>query len=250
MTSNKHFHFETTSSELRWLAEVLGYVQFPLFNIPKKNESEMDLVEELKIAQAKIQERGLAAPLSGSGWQVERLVVALTQLIANPDLVQVLQIWFKDGTFRRAFIYPNEDLPLFVEVSDVLQFTLYSNPHELNTQKQVFFNIPPKFAFGQTPFQFSMPSQPHSLAWNSSEEFSITNMMETLGSDGWEGLFGRMTTVGVITDLGSTEDGFDIREQKYLFWNRKNIWGGPVMTDGKTDFAPLSHTQAVRLLER
>jgi hypothetical protein len=248
MTSNKHFHFEITSSELRWLAEVLGYVKFPLFNIPNKNESEMDLVGELKIAQSKIQERGLAAPLPGSGWQVERLVVALMQVIANPDLVQVLQIWHKDGTYRRTLIYPNNDLPLLVEVSDVLQFTIHSDLHELNTQKQDFSNLPPKFAVAQTSFQFPMPGQPHSLAWNSSEEFSISNLMDTLGSDGWEDLLGQMTTMGVITDLGSTEDGFEIRDQKSLFWNRKNIWGGSVMASGVLNFPPLSHAQALALL--
>jgi len=248
MNSNKNFQFEVTPSELRWLAEVLGYVRFPLFNIPKNNESEMDLVEELKIAQATIQERGLAAPLPGFGWQVERLIVALTQLIANPDFVQVLQIWFKDGTRRRAFIYPNNDLPLLVEVGDVLQFTLHSDLHELNTQKQDFSNLPPKFAVAQTSFQFPMPGQSQSLAWNSSEKFSISNMMDTLGSDRWEGLLGQMTTMGVITDLGSTEDGFEIRDQKSLFWNKKNIWGGSVMAGGVVDFPPLSHAQALALL--
>ena len=248
MTSNKHFHFEITSSELRWLAEVLGYVQFPLFDTPKKNESKIDLVENIKIAEAKIQDRGLATPLPGSGWQVERLIIALTQLIANPDLVQVLQIWFKDGTPRLAFIYPNEDFPLFVEVSDVLQFTLHSDPHELNTQKQYFINLPPKLAVAQTSFQFPMPGQAHSLAWNSSEELSISNLMGTLDSDGWERLFGQMTTIGVITDLVSTEDGFDIQEQKCLLWDRKNIWGGLVMAGGVLDFPPLSHAQVLALL--
>ncbi len=249
MSSNKRFQFELSPSELRWLVEVLGYVQFPLFGIPKKNETEMELVEELEIGKAKIQERGFARLLSRSGWQVERLIIAITQLIANPDSVQILQIWHKDGDPRRALIYPNLDLPLFVEVTDVLKFTVHSDHNELNIHKRDFFNLSSRLAVGRTSFQITLPRQSRSLSWNSFEDLPISSMMNSLGTSVWNSLLTRVTTMGLITHFWSSEDGFDIREQKCLFWNKVNVWGGPIIDSGTSGFEPCSHAQVIRLLE-
>jgi hypothetical protein len=253
MKSNDLFRLKLNHSELLWLAGVMGYIQFPLLGIPKDNASDTDLEAELRMAQATIQDRGLALYLSGSGWQVDRLVVALTQVIANPESVQILQTWTKAGISNRAFVYPNLDFPLFVEEkNDDLEFTLHSGPSGLVAQKQAFFELPVKAAIAQISIRMVHPEEITPLLWNSSEEIATERIMETGRSKQQAGRLAKvlrqMVRMGSLTNLISTEGDLKIVEQQCLLWSDKNIWGGPVIMNGESDFVPLSSAQAVQLL--
>lgn len=252
MTSDDHFCLLFTRPELLWLAGVLGYVQFPFLNIPPANVLDMDMEAGLEKAQANMQERGLVVRLPGSGWQVERLVIAITQVIANPESMQLLQLWTKDGAVKRAFVYPNSDFPLFVEETEVLEFTLHSGPSGLVSQKQAFFKLPVKAAIAQIPIQMIHPEKNILLLWNSSEEIAIEKIMETGGSKQQAGrlakVLGKIVSMGSLTNLISTKGDLEIGEQQCLLWNEKNIWGGPVIMNGASDFIPLSSAQAAQLL--
>jgi len=251
MTSNKPFQFEITHSELRWLAEVLGYVQFPFLGVPNKNESDTDLEAEMKMAQAKMQERGLATYLPGAGWQVERLVIALTQMIANPDSVQMLQTWKKNGTTKRAFVYPNLDVSLFAEETNALEFTFHSGPSGLVAQKQAFFGLPTKIPISKK--KFHIPASLIHLIMTPKAGV-LTASLEETGFDKKKAteltnFLGHISLIGIQTIYNSTEGDLCVHEKKCLIYNNKGIWGGVLEHALQSiEFIPLKRPEVFKWL--
>jgi len=166
MKTENVFQLELSRSELLWLVDILGFVQFPLLGVENLSN---DIQSELTIAQQKLQKRGLVTYKPNSGWQVEKMLMVISQLIANPDKVWMSQIWNRDGTFRRAFAYPSQDFSLFVEDAGSLHFTLHSRPSGLVTQQQAFFKLPAKPIPSQKSFSVPNNVFPHFLTLSESE---------------------------------------------------------------------------------
>jgi hypothetical protein len=225
MKTENVFQLELSRSELLWLADILGFVQFPLLGVENPSN---DIQVELTIAQQKLQDRGLVTYQPNLGWQVEKMLMVISQLIANPDKVLMSQIWNRDGTSRRAFAYPSQDFPLFVEDTDSLHFTLHSRPSGLVAQQQAFFKLPAKPILARKSFSIPNKVLPYFLSLTEGEinvalaESGIGEKEAVKLAKSLEGI----KSMGIQSTLLSHDGDLESISQTYLIWNDKNIFGG------------------------
>ncbi len=236
MKSENVFQLELSRLELLWLANILGYVQFPLLEI---DSSVGDVRSELPIVQKELQERGLITYQANYGWQVEKVLVVISQLIANPDKVLVQQICNKDGTIRRIFVYPSLEFPLLIEDDGSLLITLHPEPDSLIAKQKTILKLPAKPTLAKTTFSVPNKVLPNFLNLTKSEinvrlvesglsekdAAELTKFLESIQA---------MCTQSV---LQSKEGDLMITNQKSLIWNQKQIFGGLLETDiSSTEF--------------
>ena len=220
------FQLELSRSELLWLVDTLGFVQFPLLGV--ENLSNDIQSDELTIAQQKLLDRGLVTYQPNSGWQVEKMLMVISQLIANPDKVLMSQIWNRDGTSRRAFAYPSQDFPLFVEDAGCLHFTLHPRPSGLVAQQQAFFKLPAKPILARKSFSVPNKVLPYFLNVTESEinvAFAESGISEKEAVKLVKSLE-VIKSMGIQSTLLSRDGDLESISQKYLIWNDKNIFGG------------------------
>lgn len=236
MKTENVFQIELSRSELLWLADILGFVQFPLLGIAN---SANDIQSEMTIARQKLQDRGLVTYQPNLGWQVEKMLVVISQLIANPDKVLMSQIWNRDGTSRQALAYPSQDFPLFVEDLGSLHFALHPRPSGLVGQQKAFFKLPAKPVFARK--SFSVPNEvfPHFLTLTESEINAI--LVESgIGKKEAASLAKSLEAIksmSIQSIMQSRDGDLEVVGQKCLLWNAKNIFGGASVGEARaTEF--------------
>lgn len=232
-TVNKPFQFEITYPELRWLAEILGYIQFPLLAEPESiGSSLLDARSETLIAQNKIQERGFAAFVRGSGWQIEKLIIAISQIMVNPEVVQVIQLWKEGGKLQKFLVYPLFELPLVIEEGkDELTFTIYPEKKNLLAQIPSFFVLPVKTTNAKTSLCLSRTVIQRLPSLISSPKKAIVNQLSSLGMDNDSieklvKIIGKSTHISVISNMKTKDGDLEIDGQKYIFWDSSTILAG------------------------
>lgn len=225
MKTESVFQLELSRSDLLWLAGILGFVEFPLLGIANPVS---DIQSEMTIEQEKLRERGLVTYQPNSGWQVEKVLMLISQLIANPDRVLMLQIWNRNGTSKRAFAYPSQDFPLFVQDTGSLHFTLHPRPSGLVTQQQTFLKLPAKPILTQNSFFVLNKILPYFLYLTENE---ITARLAESGIGKKEAVslaksLKVIKSVGIQSNVKFREGDLEIVGKKCLLWNAKNIFEG------------------------
>jgi hypothetical protein len=232
MKIENFFQLELSRSELQLLAGILGFIQFPLLGVDPAANDEHGLVA----AQEKLQERGLATYKPNSGWQVEKTLMVISQLIANPDNILMLQTWDKSGVVGRAFAYPSQDFPLFVEDLGDLKFTLHSRPSGLLAQQKAFFKLPAKATLAKKSFFVPNEIFPQFLHITVSElNTALTKKrIDEKETASLIKFLKLINSVGVQTTLQSRYGDLEIISQKCMIWNEKNIFGGMFKRESQT----------------
>lgn len=235
-----------TLFEIVWLAKTIGYVRIPFLNFVDKNQDDAMIRSELDVAKCQLLERELIYFSKKASWSIDRLLLVLMELIANPPQILTMRLVSRDGSTRNARVYRGQEFSLLVVETDGWEFTVYESFDELLGQVRNIVDMPAVSKATGTPIFLKNFESMSYGTWINPGVVTGFGLRRLASADtvlGMDFLTAAENMV-VLSEFKSEDGDLYLKNSRYFFWNKECVWTGILQGDGTMEVVPSSFDAA------